>query len=133
MRMLMAFVIVELTVVTGYLHHGLGGDLFTLNAFGYLVLGSAYSAAIFLPVALLQRFAWLPRLGLLAYTIATIGAYLVMGPYFTMGWIAKGIEVAMVALLVADLIGAYGSYGGLWHAVTGSMPRGRSKVRAGQA
>ena len=60
MRMVMALVIVELTAVTGYLHHSLGGDLFTLNAFGYLVLGAAYSAVIFLPIAQIQRFAWLP-------------------------------------------------------------------------
>src|SRR6187200_3156258 len=98
-RMVMAFVIVELTAVTGYLHYTLGGDLFLLNAFGYMVLGSAYSAVIFLPIPLLQRVAWGPRLALLAYTLVTIGAYLWMGPYFSLGWIAKGIEVGIVALL----------------------------------
>src|SRR5688572_31424360 len=91
MRMIMAFVIVELTAVTGYLHYSLGGELFMLNAVGYLALGAAYSAAIFLPIPLIQRFAWLPRLGLAAYTLVTIGAYFVMGPYFSLGWIAKGI------------------------------------------
>jgi hypothetical protein len=106
MRMIMAFVIVELTAVTGYLHYTLGGDLFMLNAVGYLVLGAAYSAAIFLPIPLVQRFAWLPRLGLLAYTLVTIGAYLWMGPYFSTGWVAKGIEVAIVALLIADIVTA---------------------------
>jgi hypothetical protein len=104
--MIMAFVIVELTAVTGYLHYSLGGALFMLDAVGYLVLGAAYSAAIFLPIASIQRFAWLPRIALLVYTLVTIGAYLWMGPYFSTGWIAKGIEVAIVALLVADMVGA---------------------------
>ena len=126
MRTVMAFVIVELTAVTGYLHYSLGGDLFTLNALGYLALGTAYSVAIFLPIPSVQRFAWLPRIGLAAYTLVTIGAYLVMGPFFSTGWIAKGIEVAIVALLVADMVGAYRTPQGLWRAATESLG-----VRAG--
>jgi hypothetical protein len=124
MRMLVAFVIVELTAVTGYLHHSLGGELFTLNAFGYLVLGAAYSAATILPIAFVQRLAWLPRLGLLAYTLVTIAAYLVMGPYFSTGWVAKGIEVAIVALLLADIASAYRVPRDLWPAVDAGQAEG---------
>jgi hypothetical protein len=43
---------------------------------------------------LVQRFDWLPRIGLLAYASTTIAAYLVVGPYFSLGWVAKAIEVA---------------------------------------
>jgi len=39
----------------------------------------------------------------------TIAGYLVMGPYFTLGFIAKGIEVALVTLLVIDVVRVYGS------------------------
>jgi hypothetical protein len=121
-RMVIAFVVIELTAVTGYLHYSLGGELFMLNAFGYLVLGAAYSAAIFLPIPLIQRFAWLPRLGLLAYTIVTIGAYFAIGPFFSLGWIAKGIEVAIVILLAVDIVGAYRTRRGLMRAAIGSLP-----------
>jgi hypothetical protein len=121
-RMIMAFVIIELTAVTGYLHYSLGGELFLLNAFGYLVLGAAYSATLFLPIPLVQRFAWLPRLGLAAYTLVTIGAYLVIGPYFSLGWIAKGIEVAIVILLAVDIVGAYRTRRGLVRAAIDSLP-----------
>jgi hypothetical protein len=36
-----------------------------------------------------------------------------MGPYFGLGWIAKGIEVGLIALLVVDVIRVYGSPIGL--------------------
>ena len=106
-RLVLTLVIVELTAVTAYLHLSLGGQLFTLNGLGYLALGAAYAAAVLLPIPLLQRLAWLPRIALVAYTLVTIAAYLAMGPYFSIGWIAKGIEVAIVTLLAADIVGAY--------------------------
>lgn len=106
-RLVLTLVIVELTAVTAYLHLSLGGELFTLNAYGYITIGAVYAVAVLMPVPLIKRFAWLPRIGLATYALVTIGAYLVMGPYYSTGWIAKGIEVAIVALLVADIIGAY--------------------------
>jgi len=54
------------------------------------------------PIGLIGRLAWLPRLGLALYTLATIVAYLVIGPYFALGWIAKAIEVAILTLLMAE-------------------------------
>jgi hypothetical protein len=54
-----------------------------------------------------------PRLALIGYTAMTIAGYLVMGPYFTLGFIAKGIEVALVTLLVIDIIRVYGGPFGL--------------------
>jgi hypothetical protein len=52
----------------------------------------------------IRRFAWLPRLALAAYASVTILAYLVIGPYFMLGWVTKGIELAVVLLVVADLL-----------------------------
>jgi hypothetical protein len=117
----MTLVIVELTAVTAYLHLSLGGELFTLNGLGYLALGAAYAAAVVLPIPVVQRFAWLPRVALVAFTLVTIGAYLVLGPYYWVGWTAKGIELAIVALLVAEIIGRYGTPRGLWRSAVGSF------------
>jgi hypothetical protein len=129
----LALVIIELTAVTAYLHLSLGGQLFTLNGLGYLGLAAAYGFTVFVPVPFIQRFGWLPRLSLAAYTIVTIGAYLVMGPYYFVGWTAKGIEVAIVALLLADVVGAYGDLRGLSDAVLRSLPATRSRERPRQA
>lgn len=106
---LLTAVIVELTAATAYIHFTLGGTLFLLNALGYTVLGVAYAIAAVAPIPVVQRLSWLPRLGLAGYAVVTIGAYLVMGPYFDLGWIAKGIEVAIVGLVTVDLLTDYGS------------------------
>lgn len=100
----MLFVILELTVATALIHLSLGGTLFTLNGLGYLGLGVAYLAGAALPVPFVRRFSWLPRVGLAVYAVVTIGAYLVMGPYITLGWIAKGIELAIIGLVAVDLL-----------------------------
>jgi hypothetical protein len=74
-----------------------------------------------LPIAVVQRFGWLPRIGLAGYTLITMGAYLVIGPYFALGWIAKGIELAIVGLLVADMLELYGGPNGLLQAAAESL------------
>ena len=101
--------IVGLTAVTAYIHLGLGGLLFTLNGLGYIGLAGLIVIGAAAPFALVERFSWVPRLGLMGYTLATIGGYLVMGPYFTLGFVAKGIEVALLAVLTLDVIRVYGS------------------------
>jgi len=100
---------VELTLTTAFIHLTLGGLLFTLNAIGYVMLAAAMVVIATVPHSLVRRFDWVPRFGLAAYTLATIGGYVVMGPYFNLGWVAKAIEVAILTLLVADVMGAYGS------------------------
>jgi hypothetical protein len=105
--------IVGLTLATAYIHSTLGGLLFTLNALGYLGLAALIVIGAIAPVAIVERFSWFPRLALIGYTAMTIAGYLVMGPYFTLGFIAKGIEVALVTLLVVDVIRVYGSPLGL--------------------
>ena len=101
--------IVGLTLATAYIHSTLGGLLVTLNALGYLGLAGLIVIGAAAPVAVVERFSWFPRIALLGYTGMTIAGYLVMGPYFTLGFIAKGIEVALVTLLMVDVFRVYGS------------------------
>jgi hypothetical protein len=105
--------IVGLTLATGYIHFGLGGLLFTLNALGYAGLAGLIVVGAAAPMPIVKRFSWFPRVALIGYAAMTIAGYLVMGPYFTLGWIAKGIEVTLIALLVVDVIRVYGSPMGL--------------------
>jgi hypothetical protein len=120
-RILLTAVILELTAATAVIHLNLGGTLFTLNGLGYAGLGVAYAVAALAPIPVIQRFGWLPRVGLAGYTLVTIGAYLVIGPYFTLGWVTKGIELAIVGLVVVDLLDGYGSPGGLVRSAVASV------------
>jgi len=120
--------IVELTLTTAYIHFTLGGVLFTLNALGYAALAVVFAVGAAAPHQLIGRFSWLPRLGLAGYTLVTIGAYLVIGPYFNLGWVAKAIEVAILTLLAADVVRVYGSPLGLIRAALASLPGG-SRLR----
>ena len=92
--------IVGLTLGTAYIHSTLGGLLFTLNATGYLVA----AAAMIVPLAIASRFRWFIRVGLVGYTAATIVGWAIQGPYFELAYIAKAIEVALIALLAIDFV-----------------------------
>ena len=114
-------VIVGLTAATANIHLGLGGLLFTLNGLGYLGLAALVIVGAAAPMPLIRRFSWFPRVALMGYTAMTIGGYLVMGPYFTLGWIAKGIEVALIAALAVDVMRVYGSPMGLIRSALSSV------------
>ena len=104
-RILLTGVILELTLATAYIHLTLGGTLFLLNALGYLALGATYLVVAAVPMpAAIRRLRWLPRIGLAAFASVTIVAYLVTGPSFSLGWVTKGIEVAIALLVIADLL-----------------------------
>jgi hypothetical protein len=105
---LLTLIVLQLTLTTAYVHLTLGGTIFTLNGISYLVLAAGLAASA-LPIAFVRRLRWLPRLGLAGFAIVTIGAYLVIGPYFTLGWVTKSVEVAIVGVVVADLLNTYGS------------------------
>jgi hypothetical protein len=105
--------IVGLTAATAYIHLGLGGVLFTLNGLGYVGLAGLIVIGAAAPFAMVERFSWFPRVALIGYTAMTIAGYLIMGPYFSLGFIAKGIEVALIAVLVVDVFRVYGSPMGL--------------------
>jgi hypothetical protein len=115
---------VELTLTTAYIHLNLGGVLFTLNALGYAALAAALAVGA-IPHPLIRRVSWLPRVGLAAFTATTIGAYLVVGPYFSLGWVAKAIELAILTLIAADVLRVYGSPGGLVRAALATFDRDR--------
>jgi hypothetical protein len=118
---LLTAVILELTAATAYIHFSLGGTLFLLNAVGYVVLGLGYALGSAPPIRIVQRFGWLPRVALAAYALVTIVAYLVTGPYIVLGWVAKGIEVAIIGLIWVDLLSKYGSPSGLTRAAADSI------------
>jgi hypothetical protein len=101
--------IVGLALVTANIHLGLGGVLFTLNGLGYLGLAALYVVAAAAPMPVVERFSWVPRIALMGYAALTIAAYLVMGPYFTLGWIAKGVEAALIVLVAVDILRVYRS------------------------
>lgn len=113
--MLLTAGIVGLSMATAYIHFTLGstasllGMLFLANSAGFVALAGAVLAVNAIRHPRVERFAWLPRLALAGFTAATIAGYLVMGPYFTLGWITKGIEVGIIALLVLDVVRAYGT------------------------
>ena len=113
--------IVALTAATANIHLGLGSVLFTLNGLGYVGLAALIVIGAAAPLPLVERFSWFPRVALMGYTAMTIAGYLVMGPYFTLGWIAKGIEVVLIALLAVDILRVYGSPMGLVRAALTSV------------
>ena len=101
--------IVALTLTTAYIHLGLGGMLFTLNALGYAGLAALYIIGSVAPHPLVARFSWFPRVALAGYAAITIVAWLVQGPYFQLAYIAKGVEITLIGLIVVDVFRVYGS------------------------
>ena len=99
------FGIVALTLGTAYIHSTLGGLLFTLNAIGY----ATFAIAMIVPISLAVQYRWLIRLALIGYALTTIVGWAIQGPYYTTAYIAKGIEVALIFLLVVDFLRADGN------------------------
>jgi hypothetical protein len=92
--------IVGLALVTGYIHSTLGGPLFTLNALGYVVA----AVAMIVPLGIAVRHRWLIRLGLIAYAAMAIVGWLLVGPRYDVAYLAKGVEVALIGLLIFDFV-----------------------------
>ncbi len=90
--------IVGLALATAYIHSTLGGLLFTLNAIGYVTA----AIATVVPLALAVRFRWVVRLGLIAYAMTTIIGWAIQSPYYSTAYIAKAIEIALIALVAID-------------------------------
>jgi hypothetical protein len=104
--------IIVLTTVTAMVHLSLGGILFTLNALGYAGLAGLIVIGYWGTNPLIVRFNWFPRLALMGYAATTIVGYLIIGPYSTLGWFTKAVEVILIALLAVDTLRAYGGVGG---------------------
>lgn len=117
---------VGLALTTAYIHLSLGGLLFTLNGLGYLGLAALVVIGAAVDHPLVRSFAWRPPVALAGFAATTIAAYLVIGPYFTLGWITKGVELALIAVLAIDLIRVHGSPAGLVRSALTSLRFERS-------
>jgi len=92
--------IVVLALATGVIHASLGGPLFTLNAAGYLVA----AVAMVIPLGIAIRHRWLIRLGLIGYAATAIVGWLLIGPRYDVAYLAKAIEIALIALLAIEFV-----------------------------
>jgi hypothetical protein len=92
--------IVALTLATAYIHLTLGGLQFTLTAFGY----AAFAIALMVRIRLAEQFRWLLRFGLIGYTLAVVGGWVLDGARYDVAYLTKAIEVALIALLAVDLV-----------------------------
>ena len=90
--------IVALTLGTAYIHLTLGGVLFTLNAIGYLV----GAVAMVIPLGVAVHYRWLIRIGLAGYAATTIVGWAIDPVFYSTAYLAKAIEVALIALLAID-------------------------------
>lgn len=90
--------IVTLALATGVIHATLGGPLFTLNAAGYAVA----AVAMLIPLGIAVRLRWLVRLGLIGYAAMAIVGWLLIGPRYDVAYLAKAIEVTLIALLAIE-------------------------------
>jgi hypothetical protein len=113
--------IVALALTTGWIHFNLGGLLFTLNGLGYAGLAALYVIAAVAPHPLIARFSWAPRVALAGYALLTIVGWAIQGPYYSTAYIAKAVEVALIALIVADTFRVYGGPLGLVRAAFASI------------
>jgi hypothetical protein len=91
--------IVGLAVATGWIHLTLGSLLFTLNGLGYLVA----ALAMVVPLTVAVRFRWFIRLGLVAYALMAIVGWYLTGPRYDVAYLAKAIEVGLIALLAIEI------------------------------
>ena len=96
---LLLLAIVAATLTTAYIHFTLGGLLFLLNAMGYVGL----AVLLVLPMGFMRRLRPLVLAGLAGYTVATIVGWAIMGPYFTLAYITKAVEVGLLVLIGVEL------------------------------
>ena len=89
------FALVGLTFATAYIHLTLGGLMFLANAAGFATLG----VAMIVPVGFPVRYRGLIQLALGAFAAATIGGWALFGARYSTGYVATGIEIALVVLV----------------------------------
>jgi hypothetical protein len=96
--------IVALTLGTAFIHLSLNfpDPGFILNGLGYLTL----LAALYLPVPRIARYRDVVRWFLLGYAALTILLWILLGDRTAIGYTAKAIEVALIALLLLEARGS---------------------------
>ena len=90
--------VVGLTLVTATIHAQLGGLLFMANAIGY----TTFALAMVAPGPIGQ-VRWLVRVGLIGFTAATIGGWLLFGARFPLAYVDKAVEVVLIAVVAVEL------------------------------
>jgi len=113
--------IVGLALVAGAIHLSLGGLMFTLNGLGYFALAAAFVVGAAISHPLVVRFSWLPRVALIGYAAASIVAWLVMGGRYDLAYVTKGVEVALIVLVILDIYRVYGGVAGLIRSAIASL------------
>jgi hypothetical protein len=91
--------IVVLTLSTAYIHSTLGGMIFTANAVGYTV----FAVLMVVPIAIVSRYRWVVRAGLVGFALGSIFAWVFMGGRFTLAYVDKAIEVGLIAALLVEM------------------------------
>jgi len=92
--------IVGLTLATGYIHFWVGGIMLTLNAIGYATL----AVAVVVTAVAFRRLLPLVLIALAGYAAVTIVGWLIMGPYFDVAYLAKGIEIVLIVTIGITLL-----------------------------
>jgi hypothetical protein len=96
----MVAIVTILTLSTAYIHYWVGGTLLLLNAVGYATL-----VVVLIATTLFFRRALPLVLSAIAgYAAVTILGWLIMGPYFDVAYLAKGIEIVLIATISVWLV-----------------------------
>lgn len=91
--------IVVLTLAAAYIHMWVGGILLLINAAGALALLVTLAATYFVA----RRARALVLIALAAYSAGSIGGWAILGPYFDLAYLTKGIELVLIAVLGFEL------------------------------
>lgn len=105
-------IVVLLTLATAAIHTSLGGMMFMANAVGYSVL----ALAMVVPGPL-ARYRWLVRLALIGFAAVTITGWLAFGARFELAYLDKGIEVALIGMLLVEQWRSDGGPAGVYRLV----------------
>jgi hypothetical protein len=113
--------IVVLTLSTAYIHFWVGGLMLMLNSLGYVGL----AALVVLSAAFYRRALSLVLIMLALYAATTIIGWLIMGPYFDVAYLAKGIEIVLIATIA---LFEYAHRAELREAITWARTLGSSRL-----
>ena len=105
-------IVVLLTLATAAIHASLGGMMFMANAVGYSVL----ALAMVVPGPL-ARYRWLVRVALIGFAAVTIAGWLAFGARFDLAYLDKGIEVALIGILLVEQWRSDGGPAGVYRLV----------------